>query len=86
MMEKVEGLPQSTALDEAKPESISEITGIDPEKWTEQDLERLVEFLRAGAERRAKGLAEERAKPKRASAATAKPPKSPVGTLDDLGI
>ena len=80
-----EELPQSTALDEAKPESLSEITNIDPEKWTEEQLDKLVTMLRAAALRHAQKLAEPK-KPK-STGAGASSVKNPKGlSVDDLGI
>jgi hypothetical protein len=77
-------LPQSSALDEAKPESLGEVTNLDPEKWTPEHVERLVVMLRAHAERYARLRAEPRA---------AKPGAKPKGssnpkglTVDDLGL
>lgn len=76
-------LPISTILSEASPESVSEVTTLDPETWSPGQLERMVEMLRAGAARRAAGLVEDAGR-KRAPGA-AKPPKTTM-TIDDLGI
>lgn len=78
-------LPQSTALAEAETDSLTEVMSRDPEGYSRQDRDRIVEALRA---QRARLAAAEAAGPKRA------PPGSPKVALtaktdtkaEDLGL
>lgn len=44
-------IPQSTALTEALPDSLSELFSRDPEGYQQQDLEKIIGFLRSQRER-----------------------------------
>lgn len=50
-------IPQSTALAEATPDSLSECMSRDPEGFTRQDRDRIIEAYRAQRERAAAGEA-----------------------------
>lgn len=78
-------LPISTILSEASPESVSEVTTLDPETWSPGQLERMVEMLRAGAARRAAGIVEDAGRKSAGTAKPSRPPKTTM-TIDDLGI
>jgi hypothetical protein len=66
------GIPQSTALAEASPESLSDLFSRDPEGFSKQDISRIVETLRT--QRKAWALAEASGKK---SAPRAERPDSP---------
>lgn len=79
-------LPQSNALAEASPESLAELLSRDPEGYQQQDLARIVAWLREQRERWAKTEAEAKANPKPKGRSVSV--KSLVGaqTTEELGL
>lgn len=77
------GLPQSLALAEASPESLAELFSRDPEGYSDQDLGKVIEALRAQRVRWA--AAEATPKPQKEAAKKA---KSLIATMnpEDLGL
>jgi hypothetical protein len=75
-------LPQSSALAEASPDSVSILMDKDPEQYTRQDRDRIVKLLRANRERLA---AAEAAGPTR-KVAQAKVGTTVVEKPEDLGL
>ncbi len=53
-------VPQSLALAEASPDSLTELFSRDPERLAETDLQRIIDELRKNRERLAKAQAEPR--------------------------
>lgn len=51
MTEQSGSIPASTALSEARPESLAELLSRDPEGYQKQDLDRIIEHYRAQAEK-----------------------------------
>lgn len=64
-------LPTSTALAEASPDSLSELFSRDPAGYTQQDLGRIIETLRAQRARWAEAERLAASQPKRTTAAKA---------------
>ena len=77
-------IPQSAALAEADPDSLSELMSRDPEGYQRQDLDAIIAALRAQRERWQKAEAEgtTRSKATRVSAAVTKSASS----AGDLGL
>jgi hypothetical protein len=78
-------IPQSTALAEASPDSLSELMSRDPEGFSRQDLDRLVEALRAQRVRWQAAEAEAQASGKRPNVRQPKVTASPA-SASDLGL
>lgn len=81
---KVAEIPQSTAVAEATVDSLAEVMSRDPEGYSRQDRDRIVEFLRAQRARQAAADQAGGSKPKAA-------PKLPLTTkatksLGDMGL
>lgn len=80
-------LPISNALVEASPESLSDLFSRDPEGYSNQDLDRIIEALRA---QRARWQAAEAAGAKPASrsakSAAARIITDPKATIEDMGF
>ena len=79
-------LPQSTALSEASPDSLTELFSRDPEGYSKQDRVRIISAFR---EQRVKWQASEEAAPSRTRSAGAKAdPKTLLSqhSADDLGL
>lgn len=77
-------IPQSLALSEAAPDSLSELFSRDPEKLSEIDLTRMVETLR---EQRVKWAASDAAGGSRGKAAPRSAPTlSSPASIEDLGL
>lgn len=55
-------IPQSSALSEASPESLSDLMSKDPEGYQQQDIKKIVAELRGMRERWAKAEAEPKAR------------------------
>lgn len=73
-------IPHSTALAEAKIDSLSELYSRDPEGYSKIDLDRLVADLRLQRERWAKTEAEGKKTPAKAKSLIA------AGNPEDLGL
>jgi hypothetical protein len=76
-------LPQSSALAEASPDSLTELLSRDPEHYQDQDLDRIIALLR---EQRVRWKAAEGAKPPRVKSGGVKLGTATTATLDDLGL
>jgi hypothetical protein len=76
-------IPQSSALAEASPESLSELMSRDPEGYQRQDRQRIIEALRAQREKWAAG---EGSKPPKAIKAAAGLLQKSVKTAEELGF
>ena len=78
-------LPQSTALAEAGSDSLTEVMSRDPEGYSRQDRDRIVEALRA---QRTRLAAADAAGPKRAAPGTAKVPlsKTTTASAEDMEL
>lgn len=79
-------LPQSTALAEARADSLSELLSRDPESYQTQDLDRIIEVLRE--QRRRWQAAEASGAPRRGQSKTSSEPGTRATDLsmDDLGL
>lgn len=82
----VGAIPQSSALSEASPDSLTELLSRDPEGYSRQDLDRIIALMR---EQRSRWEAAAAAAPK--GRARVAPGRSTLGTtvaasLDDLGL
>lgn len=81
-------IPQSTALAEAETDSLTEVMSRDPEGYSRQDRDRIVEALRAQRERLAAADAAGVGSKTRAAPGTAKLPLSSKASSnpEDLGL
>lgn len=78
-------LPQSQALAEADPASLTELMSRDPEGYSRQDRDRIIASLR---EQRARLAASEAAAPAKALRVSSKVPLSTKSTMnpEDMGL
>lgn len=76
-------IPQSSALSEASPDSLTELLSRDPEGYTRQDLDRIISLMR---EQRVRWEATEAAGPRKAPKAASKLTSTVTASLDDLGL
>ena len=79
-------IPQSNALAEASPDSLSDLFSRDPETLSTSDFDRLISVLRAQRERWQASEAEAQSKPKRASAKASGLVSSTSKSIEELDL
>lgn len=79
-------IPQSTALAEADPGSLSELMSRDPEGFSKQDRARIIHALREDRARREKAEAEAAATGKKRASPAVKPGTIVPPSAGDLGL
>lgn len=79
-------IPQSNALAESSPDSLSDLFSRDPETLSASDFDRLISVLRTQRERWQASEAEAQAKPKRASTKAAGLVSSTTKSIEELDL